>query len=236
MWSTWFSMEKAWTDCGVDFFIKQKNSSILEAKKILIRRAITRAGGKSPLMKFPVDHMQFVSSHWTTNCNGRYQGVSVLSAVNWLVKQVQILYPHSRVGNRGYKLDITCMFVRVLSVKIIGGTLTGQQLRNPLWPKRAKRQYFHSKWTLKAECKNRGNVLIYSDRAGLISQLSKSRSCGIKTDTVPVSDLGGGVCVSVCDEENNHSHPRSVSISPALTMKRVKSSQWWWNGHQRWYH
>jgi len=38
------------------------NSSILEAKKILIRRAITRARGKSPLMKFPVDHMQFVSS------------------------------------------------------------------------------------------------------------------------------------------------------------------------------
>lgn len=38
------------------------NPSILEAKKILIRRAITRARGKSPLMKFPVDHMQFVSS------------------------------------------------------------------------------------------------------------------------------------------------------------------------------
>lgn len=38
------------------------NPSILEAKKILIRGAITRARGKSPLMKFPVDHMQFVSS------------------------------------------------------------------------------------------------------------------------------------------------------------------------------
>lgn len=76
------------------------NPSILEAKKILIRRAITRARGKSPLMKFPVDHMQFVSSQWTTNCKGRYQGVSVLSAVNWLVKQVQILYPHSHVRNR----------------------------------------------------------------------------------------------------------------------------------------
>lgn len=48
------------------FLIQQKkdpcNPSILEAKKILIRRAITRARGKSPLMKFPVDHMQFVSS------------------------------------------------------------------------------------------------------------------------------------------------------------------------------
>lgn len=76
------------------------NPSILEAKKILIRRAITRARGKSPLMKFPVDHMQFVSSQWTTNCKGRYQGVSVLSAVNWLVEQVQILYPHSHVWNR----------------------------------------------------------------------------------------------------------------------------------------
>lgn len=36
------------------------------------------------------------------------------------------------------------------------------------------------------------NVLRYSDRVVLISQLSKSCSCGIKTDTVPVSDLGGG--------------------------------------------
>lgn len=49
-------------------FVKKKKKkdpcspSILEAKKILIRRAITRARGKSPLMKFPVDHMQFVSS------------------------------------------------------------------------------------------------------------------------------------------------------------------------------
>lgn len=85
-------------------FVKKKkdpcNPSILEAKKILIRRAITRARGKSPLMKFPVDHMQFVSSQWTTNCKGRYQGASVLSAVNWLVEQVQILYPHSHVRNR----------------------------------------------------------------------------------------------------------------------------------------
>lgn len=36
------------------------------------------------------------------------------------------------------------------------------------------------------------NVLRYSDGVVLISQLSKSCSCGIKTDTVPVSDLGGG--------------------------------------------
>lgn len=54
------------TDCesSSGHFIKKKicNPSSLEAKKILIRRAITRARGKSPLMKFPVDHMQFVSS------------------------------------------------------------------------------------------------------------------------------------------------------------------------------
>lgn len=47
----------------------------------------------------------------------------------------------------------------------------------------------HSEWALEAE---RMNVLRYSDGVVLISQLSKSCSCGIKTDTVPVSDLGGG--------------------------------------------
>lgn len=36
------------------------------------------------------------------------------------------------------------------------------------------------------------NVWRYSDAAVLISQLSKSCSCGIRTDTVPVGDLGGG--------------------------------------------
>lgn len=35
------------------------------------------------------------------------------------------------------------------------------------------------------------NVSRYSDASVLISQLSKSCSCGIKTDAVPVSDLGG---------------------------------------------
>lgn len=36
------------------------------------------------------------------------------------------------------------------------------------------------------------NVWRYSDAVVLISQLSKSCSCGIRTDTVPVGDLGGG--------------------------------------------
>lgn len=48
------------------------------------------------------------------------------------------------------------------------------------------------------------DVCRYSDTPVLISQLSKSCSCGIKMDTVPVSDLGGG---GGGDEENNHSHP-----------------------------
>lgn len=33
---------------------------------------------------------------------------------------------------------------------------------------------------------------LFRQRAGLISQLSKSCSCGIKRDTVPGSDLGEG--------------------------------------------
>ncbi len=50
----------------------------------------------------------------------------------------------------------------------------------------------HTEWVLKAGCIKPMNVLRYSDGVVLISQLSKSCSCGIKTDTVPVSDLGGG--------------------------------------------
>lgn len=56
------------------------------------------------------------------------------------------------------------------------------------------------------------NVWRYSDAAVLISQLSKSCSCGIRTDTVPVGDLGGGWGGGGSqrkrggDEENNHSH------------------------------
>lgn len=53
------------------------------------------------------------------------------------------------------------------------------------------------------------NVWRYSDALVLISQLSKSCSCGIRTDTVPVGDLGGGReegVGGVGDEENNHSH------------------------------
>lgn len=49
----------------------------------------------------------------------------------------------------------------------------------------------HSEWVLKAGCIKPMNVSRYSDAVVLISQLSKSCSCGIKTDTVPVSDLGG---------------------------------------------
>lgn len=50
-------------------------------------------------------------------------------------------------------------------------------------------------------------------RLVLISQLSKSCSCGIKTDTVPVSDLGGGrregkkkIGKKKTLRKNNHSH------------------------------
>lgn len=50
----------------------------------------------------------------------------------------------------------------------------------------------HTEWVLKAGCIKPVNVLRYSDAVVLISQLSKSGSCGIKTDTVPVSDLGEG--------------------------------------------
>lgn len=68
----------------------------------------------------------------------------------------------------------------------------------------------HTEWVLKAGCIKPMNVLRYSDAVVLISQLSKSCSCGIKTDTVPVSDLGGGRVEGRkkkrCDEENNHSH------------------------------
>lgn len=49
-----------------------------------------------------------------------------------------------------------------------------------------------TEWVLKARRVKPMNVSRYSDGAVLISQLSKSCSCGIKTDTVPVSDLGGG--------------------------------------------
>lgn len=42
----------------------------------------------------------------------------------------------------------------------------------------------------KVGCKKKKNVSRYSDASVLISQLSKSCSCGIKTDAVPVSDLG----------------------------------------------
>lgn len=65
----------------------------------------------------------------------------------------------------------------------------------------------HTEWVLKAGCIKPMNVLRYSDAVVLISQLSKSGSCGIKTDTVPVSDLGEGrEKKKKCDEENNHSH------------------------------
>lgn len=55
-----------------------------------------------------------------------------------------------------------------------------------------KWHYFGTEWALKDECIKPVYVLRYSDGAVLISQLSKSCSCGIKTDTVPVGDLGGG--------------------------------------------
>lgn len=57
----------------------------------------------------------------------------------------------------------------------------------------SKWHYFATaEWVLKVGCIKPVNVLRYSDAVVLISQLSKSCSCGIKTDTVPVSDLGGG--------------------------------------------
>lgn len=58
-------------------------------------------------------------------------------------------------------------------------------------------------------CKKPMTVWRYSDVVVLICQLSKSCSCGIKTDTVPVSDLGGGrggENGKKSHEENNHSH------------------------------
>lgn len=55
-----------------------------------------------------------------------------------------------------------------------------------------KMALLHTEWVLKAERIKPMNVLRYSDGVVLISQLSKSCSCGIKTDTVPVSDLDGG--------------------------------------------
>lgn len=72
----------------------------------------------------------------------------------------------------------------------------------------SKWHYFATaEWVLKVGCIKPVNVLRYSDAVVLISQLSKSCSCGIKTDTVPVSDLGGGrERGKKCDEENNHSH------------------------------
>lgn len=99
------------------------------------------------------------------------------------------------------------------------------------------------------------NVSRYSDASVLISQLSKSCSCGIKTDAVPVSDLGGrerggakrvGGRVRQGRRENKIKKRRErgkkillteapLSISPALTAERVKSSQWWRNGQRR-YH
>lgn len=76
----------------------------------------------------------------------------------------------------------------------------------------SKWQYFtSSEWVLKVGCVKPVSVVRYSDAAVLISQLSKSCSCGIKTDTVPVSDLGGGreggrKKKKERGEENNHSH------------------------------
>lgn len=71
----------------------------------------------------------------------------------------------------------------------------------------SKWHYFTTtEWVLKVGCVKPVNVLRYSDAVVLISQLSKSCSCGIKTNTVPVSDLGGGWGGGGDDEENNHSH------------------------------
>lgn len=109
----------------------------------------------------------------------------------------------------------------VLFFYLSGGNI--YERNNPNWLTSISRAAFVSmwnapfrptEWVLEVGRTKPVNVWRYSDAVVLISQLSKSCSCGIRMDTVPVGDLGGGRGGGERDgrrerggdEGNNHSH------------------------------